>query len=145
MARFTVQNRGGKLCAANKPKLQAFIDGMPVGKNYTLTLEPVKAAKTLSQLGYWHATVLPHTVLALRQQGYDTLGEVGFGRYTAAISTNVYHADLLLKRMWATSIGVDGLPSKADMTTEQMSNLIDFALQWVAKNLQYAIRDPEEK
>jgi hypothetical protein len=147
MAKFIVQQRGGNLKAANKAKLQAFIDGMPDGKNYTLSLEPVKSMKTLPQLGYWHAVVLPHAVDAFLQQGYDTLGEkdvVLNGRtWHFEVKTTEGSVDEQLRLLWMEDMEEDEIRSKANLTTEQMGNLIDFTLNWVAKNLQYSIPDPE--
>ena len=99
--------------------------------------------KTNKQLGYWFAVLVPHTEEALREAGHNTIFDVSVGELTTGVETSTDTVDLLLKTLYKAYKLLDKLPRKREMSTEEMSGLIDFSLKWVAENLGTYIPTPE--
>lgn len=107
-----------------------------------VTLQMQRHPKTSAQLGYWYAVVLPFVCGALLEMGYDRLFSVSVGDLSAGVKTTVDTVDLLLKTLFMVHTQADTLPLKRKMTDEQMSELIEFTIRWVAENLQVAVPPP---
>ena len=100
--------------------------------------------KTNRQLGYWFSVLLPHTVEGLREAGHDTLFNITVGDHSVGVETDIDTTDILLKTLYKAYKGLDKLPLKRNMTTEEMSDLLEFALRWAAENLGIFIPTPKE-
>lgn len=113
--------------------------------------------KTLPQLGYWYGFFLPAAVIAFKELGFDTLYEVKVpyfedtpldicvGGYPVTIQTSEDTVDLLFKTLFKMHKNLKKLPQKRKMTSEEMSELIDFSLGWAAENLGVFIETPKGK
>ena len=99
--------------------------------------------KTNAQLSYWYGVLIPHTVDALREAGHNSIFDVSVGEFEVGVDTDADSVDLLLKVLFKAHKQLDKLPLKRDMSTEEMSLLIDWALNWVAENLSIYIPTPE--
>jgi hypothetical protein len=114
---------------------RAFLNNLKEGDTVEVSLKKQRRKKTNPQLGYWYGILIPFAVDALREAGHNTLFEVSVGNLKTGVSTDKETVDLLFKVLFKTHASADKVPQKRNMTTEQMSELIDFALKWLAENL----------
>lgn len=121
----------------------AFVKKLQEGDTVEIKIQKQRRKKTSRQLGYWYGVLLPCTVEALRDAGHNTLFDITVGGHSVGVETDKDTADILLKTLYKAHKGLDKLPLKRSMTTEEMSSLIDFALGWVAENLGVFIPTPE--
>jgi len=110
--------------------------------DYTMEFSKTTCPKTNQQLGYFHAVIVP---TAFRQMIAD-------GNRSIMVHINDKFKELplteevvvqMLKQVWATNTGRD-VKSKADMTIEECSELIDISIQWCAQYLGCVIPPPEK-
>ena len=115
----------------------AYVKGLKDGKYY-LTLHKVKGpAKTLEQLGYFHAVVVPTCFKQMIEDGNDTVSfDIG-GRVKELPLTEDMVVEIL-KEVWAKTKGVK-VKSKADMTIGEASELISISIEWAARYLHCSI------
>lgn len=114
---------------------QSFMDELEEGDTVEIKLKKQQRTKTNSQLGFWFGVLIPFAVNALREAGYDTLFDISVGDLKTGVATNKDTVDLLFKTLFMHHASEKSLPLKRNMTTQQMSDLIDFALKWMAQNL----------
>lgn len=124
---------------------RAWLDKLKEGDTVEIRLKKQGRKKTNKQLGYWFSVLLPYTVKGLREAGYNTIFDVNIGGHKVGVETDTDTVDILLKTLYKAHKGLDKLPLKRNMTTEEMSSLIDFSLQWAAENLGIFIPTPEER
>lgn len=126
----------------NKPKVfQAYTSGLKDGDYYT-TLHKVKGSpKTLEQLGYFHAVVVPTILKQMIEDGNDTVKFEMDGKVKELPLTDDMVV-VILKEVWAKSKGVK-VKSKADMTKLEASELIDVSIEWSARFLHCSIPEPK--
>ena len=127
----------------NKPKVfRAYTKGLKDG-NYYATLHKVKgSSKTLEQLGYFHAVVVPTAHKQMIADGNRTVKfEIG-GRVKELPLTEDMVV-VMLKEIWAKSKGVK-VKSKADMTILEASELIEISIEWAAQYLHCSIPEPDK-
>ncbi len=116
MAEVKLKKSGGKLVHLDHAEYQAFVDSVPEG-HFVIAVLASGEPKTMPQLGLWY--------------GSDGI---------------ISHAlDMLFKRLWYASRLKPGVPRKASMTMKELSGLIDFTKDWVARNLDYIIPEKEMK
>lgn len=127
----------------NKPKVfRAYTSGLKDG-NYYATLHKVKGApKTLEQLGYFHAVIVPTAHKQMIEDGNDTVKFEIDGREKELPLTEDM-VIVILKEVWAKKTGVK-VKSKADMTKLEASELIDISIEWCARFLHCSIPEPSK-
>ena len=138
---FYGKNTSG-LFLFNKPKVfRAYTAGLKDG-DYYVTLHKVKGSmKSNEQLGYFHAVVVPTVLKQMRDDGNDTVKFEMNGRVKELPLTEDM-VIVILKEVWAKNKGVK-VKSKANMTKEEASELIDISIEWAARYLGCSI--PEAK
>lgn len=124
-----------KECFAGYCKLQK--DG-----DYTLTLSKTTCSKTNEQLGYFHAVVVPVVFKQMMDDGNDTINFMVYDKLKTIPLTEDVVVNLL-KTVWAKSKGCE-VKSKADMSIEECSELIDISIQWSEQYLGCQIPPPEK-
>lgn len=127
----------------NKPKVfRAYTSGLKDG-DYYATLHKVKGSpKTLEQLGYFHAVVVPTVHKQMIEDGNRTVKFEMDGRVKELPLTEDMVIEIL-KEVWAKSKGVK-VKSKADMTKLEASELIDVSIEWAARYLHCSIPEPSK-
>jgi len=127
----------------NKPKVfAAYTKGLKDGDYYT-TLHKVKGSpKTLEQLGYFHAVIVPTAHKQMIEDGNDTVKFEIDGREKELPLTEDMVV-VILKEVWARKTGVK-VKSKADMTKLEASELIDISIRWCAEFLHCSIPEPSK-
>jgi hypothetical protein len=120
----------------------AYVKRLKDGDYYT-TLHKVKGSpKTLEQLGYFHAVVVPTVHKQMIDDGNRTVKFEMNGRVKELPLTEDMVIDIL-KEVWAKSKGVK-VKSKADMTKAEASELIDVSIEWSARYLHCSIPEPSK-
>lgn len=118
----------------------AYTKGMKDG-DYFLTLHKTKGSpKTLEQLGYFHAVVVPTCFKQMIEDGNDTVSFEMEGKIKELRLTEDMIVEML-KEVWAKSKGVK-VKSKADMTKSEASELISISIEWAARYLHCSIPEP---
>ena len=142
---FIMESKGGKLdfLPSQKPAWDAFSTTRKDGF-YTCAVEGMKRAKTLPQLAYWYGVVVPTAVEGFIEAGYDALGEIHMGEFTVDVRTDADTVDRFLKGLYRLHTGAK-VVSKARMSTEEMSGLIDFAVRWIVTNLGVVVQPPPQE
>ena len=126
----------------NKPKVfQAYTKGLKDGNYYT-TLHKVKRMKTNEQLGYFHAVVVPTIHKQMIEDGNRTVKFELNGK-VKEIPLTEDMVVVMMKEVWAKSKGTK-VKSKADMTKEEASELIDISIEWAARYLGCSIPEPSK-
>lgn len=127
----------------NKPKVfAAYTKGLKDG-NYYATLHKVKGSpKTLEQLGYFHAVVVPTVHKQMVEDGNRTVKFEMNGRVKELPLTEDM-VIVILKEVWAKSKGIK-VKSKADMTKLEASELIEISIEWAARYLHTSIPEPSK-
>lgn len=121
----------------------AWVDGLPDKQIVEMTLEKRRHAKTNPQLGYWHAVLMPFAVEALESSGNYTLPDLLLDG--EEIETNENTTDWYFKIKFQRYKKLKKILLKRDMTDEEMGQLIDFTMMWLAKNLSAVAPQPAEK
>lgn len=127
----------------NKPKVfQAYTSGLKDG-NYYVTLHKVKGSpKTLEQLGYFHAVIVPTIHKQMIEDGNRTVKFELNGK-VKEIPLTEDMVVVMMKEVWAKNKGVK-VKSKADMTKAEASELIDISIEWAARYLGCSIPEPSK-
>jgi len=144
-AEFYMEKRGGTLrwCGDAQRRLyEAYVSGLPDSQIVEVVFAKRKHDKTMPQLGYWYAVLMPFAAKELRAAGHDELFEVAIGDLKTGVATTDQTTDLLFKTLFAAHKQMPYM-RKRDMTDETMSQLIDFTLAWLAKNLGAVAPQPE--
>lgn len=119
----------------------AYVKGLKDGAYY-ITLHKVKGSpKTLEQLGYFHAVVVPTVFKQMVEDGNDTVTFDMDGR-TKELHLTEEMVIEILKEVWAKSKEVK-VKSKADMTKTEASELISISIEWAARYLHCSIPEPD--
>ena len=127
-----------------KVMYEAFVKQIKDNQTVKITFQINKPAKTLPQLGYWYGVLMPVACEALREAGHDTLFEAEVGSFRVGLKTTVDTTDKFFKQLFGVYSNVPELPLKRKMTVEEMGELIDFTLKWLAENLNCFAPTPEE-
>ena len=119
-----------------------YVKGLKDGDYYS-TLHKVKGSpKTLEQLGYFHAVVVPTAYKQMIADGNRTvIFEIDGRRKELPLTEDMVVE--ILKGVWAKKTGVE-VKSKADMTKSEARELISISIEWAARYLHCSIPDAEE-
>ncbi len=115
--------------------------------DYTLTLTKTVAAKTNEQLGYFHAVVVPVVFKQIKdfygmENREPTVCFMVRDRMKEIPMTED-NIVLMLKMIWAKKYNCE-VKSKADMSIEEASQLIDSSIEWAEYYLGCNIPPPEK-
>jgi len=110
--------------------------------DYTLELSKTTCKKTNEQLGYFHAVIVPIAYKQMLADGNDDIVVRVKDKFKEIPLTEDVVVGLL-KQVWATSKGCE-VKSKADMTIEECSELIDISIKWCERYLSCQIPPPEK-
>ena len=110
--------------------------------DYTMTLSKTVAGKTNEQLGYFHAVIVPVVYKQMKDDGNDTISFMVHDKLKTIPMTEETVVQLL-KQVWATSKGCE-VKSKADMSMDECSELIDISIAWSLRYLGCHIPPPEK-
>lgn len=119
-----------------------YVKGLKDG-NYYIELHKFKGSpKTLEQLGYFHAVIVPTCFKQMIEDGNRTIIVMINGKKKELpLTEDVVIA--ILKGVWAKKTGVE-VKSKADMIMSEASELISISIEWAARYLHCAIPEPEQ-
>lgn len=123
---------------------RAFLNKLKEGDTVEIQLKKQGRKKTNPQLGYWYGVLVPCVVDGLIEAGYNTLASSEVYGIENEQETNKKTVDELLKKGYKQYKSLEKVPEKTHMTTEEMSDLIDYALEWAATNLGIFIPTPRE-
>jgi len=119
-----------------------YVKGLKDG-DYYIELHKAKGSpKTLEQLGYFHAVIVPTAHKQMIADGNRTVKFEMDGR-VKELPLNEDMVVEILKEVWAKSKGVE-VKSKADMTKLEASELISISIEWCALYLHCLIPEPEK-
>lgn len=118
----------------------SFIESLPIGQLVEVTYQRRRNMKTPKQLAYYHAVVLPFAYNSLLEAGYEYLPELrnNDGELIIAdgkIKTTERSVDWYFKLAFQFAMLKDDMLNKADMTDEEMSQFIEFIINWFRTNL----------
>ncbi|HDY88113.1 MAG TPA: hypothetical protein ENH82_08385 [bacterium] len=120
----------------------AYTKGLKNG-DYYLTLHKVKGSpKTLEQLGYFHAVVVPTAFKQMVEDGNDTVKFIIDGKEKELPLTEDMVV-VIFKEVWAKAKNVK-VKSKKDMTITEASELITISIEWAARYLHCSIPEPSK-
>lgn len=117
----------------------AYAKGLPDGDYYTEIHRAKGPSKTLQQLGYYYAVIVPTAYTAMKELGHDEYTVFIAGR-TKVLPLCTEVVDYILKDACAWEE-----KSKAKMSMEECSNFIDRCIRWCARYLSCVIPPPPEK
>lgn len=140
MAEFRARKTDAGLVFDSRDDFDSFVSEVPGGSIVLVRLSVLGDDKTAPQLGEWYREggILWHSVRAFKEAGMNTLGEIK-ERLDVDMEVSEFSVDLLFKRLWHASKLKPGVPSKANMSKQEMSELIDFAHYFVGSRLGYTI------
>ena len=134
---FYIKIENGKWSFNRGQVFDAYVQGLKDG-DYYIELHKVKgASKTLEQLGYYYAVIIPTVHRQLVEDGNETF-VVNIGGKFREVPLTVDVVDLLLKEACAFSE-----KSKAKMSMEECSEFIDRCIRWAARWLSCVIPPPD--
>lgn len=129
----------GKFKLNRKSVWIAFLAGLKDG-NYYLTLTKRKGPpKTLEQLAYYYAVIIPTVYNQMVEDGHERF-VVNIGGKFKEIPLTKDVVDLLLKEACAFDE-----KSKAKMSKEECSAFIDRTIRWAARWLSCVIPPPDKE
>lgn len=119
--------------------------------DYTMTLSKTIPSKTKEQLGYFHAVVAPTVFRQMKDdEGEDLEGEKRIPKIIIMVRGRPKEIPLteenviyMLKIIWAKAYKCE-VKSKADMSIEEASQLIDSSIVWAERYLGCQIPPPEK-
>jgi len=139
---FSVQKYGGKLRLGLQRKMyDNYVDTLSDGW-YDLSIKKKKHLKTSPQLNYWWGVVVPTARGALDEAtGGDLFtAEVDGYKVHLEITNDIAHD--FMKKLWAVHKQRQHV-SVAKLSDEEMSELITFAVDWLAEHLGVCVPPPE--
>jgi len=127
----------------NRPKVfESYVKGLKDG-NYYLELHKVKGTpKTLEQLGYYYAVVVPTAYKQMVEDGNDHI-VIKIGNKFKEVPITEEVVDLMLKESCAKFDGKNVI-LKRDMTKEEASIFLSKSIRWCARYLHCVIPEPDE-
>ena len=129
---FTKQNQVsifGKLNTLDWTAFNLELDKWEQGQRGYLTVQKEQLPKTIPQLAYYYAVILPTGFEAMAENDKVCL-EFSVGDKTAKIPLTLDSVDLFFKARYAEYRGV--YLDKAEMSKEQCADFEDFVIQWLA-------------
>lgn len=136
---FYCKLEDGKLQLNRRPVFDAYLSGLKDG-DYYLTIQKCKGApKTVSQLAYYFAVIIPTVYQQLIDDGNETF-VVKIGKNFKEVPLTKDTVDLLLKEACAYPVR-----KKRDMTKLECSEFIDKCIRWAARWLSCVIPPPDKE
>ena len=128
----------------NRPEIFAAYCKLQKDGDYCMELSKSKTvpSKTNEQLGYFHAVVVPVVFKQMVDDGNDNINFMVHDKLKTIPMTEETVVQLL-KQVWANSKGCE-VKSKADMSIEEASELIDISILWAARYLGCVIPKPSK-
>lgn len=131
---------GDKFKLSRKEVWWAYCKGLKDGKYYLELHKSKGPPKTLEQLAYYYAVIIPTAYKQMVEDGNDSIiVKIGGGFIEVPLTEEV--VDRLLKEQCAKFDG-EKVINKADMTIEQASEFIDKCIRWCAEKLHCVIPEP---
>lgn len=127
----------GKWSLNREQVFNAYVQGQPDGDYYIEMRKAKGTSKTLEQLGYYYAVIIPTVYRQLVDDGNETF-VVKIGSKFREVPLTKDIVDLLLKEACAFSE-----KSKAKMSMEECSAFIDRCIRWAARWLGCVIPPPD--
>ena len=145
-ATFYMTKTGEKLewMPCQKVMYDAFVRTVKEDQTVCIKMQINRPRKTLPQLGYWYGVLIPFTRDELIKLGYNTL-ELSVREFSTPVDTDVDSVDNLLKSLFQAYKMMPLKPQKRKMTVDDMSELIEFTLKWLADNLGVFAPAPDSK
>ena len=132
---FYGYNEKGKFHWHHQTVFDAYWQGQPDGSQ-SATFSKSVAPKTLPQMAYYYAVIVPAALKEMIAAGNDTYRvEVGGG--TKEFKTDKEMVDKILK-------DACHVKSKGRMSIEEASEFIDRCIRWCARYLGCVIPDPDK-
>ena len=129
----------GKFSLNRKTVWTAFLAGLPDGDYYLTITKRKGPPKTLEQLAYYYAVIIPTVYNQMVEDGHERF-VVKVGGKVKEIPLTKDVVDLLLKEACAFEE-----KSKAKMSKEECSAFIDRCIRWAARWLSCVIPPPEKE
>ena len=135
--RFYIKINNGKWSFNRGQVFDAYVQGQQDGDYYIEMHKTKGPSKTMEQLGYYYAVIIPTVYRQLVEDGHeDFVINIGGKFKEVPLTTDV--VDLLLKESCA---GPD--KSKAKMSKQECSEFIDKCIRWAARWLSCVIPPPD--
>jgi hypothetical protein len=119
----------------------SFVAGLKDDATVKVTYNEEKSEKTLQQLGYYYAVIIPVVIEALLEKGNDSIAESQLFGYPVPLRPNKLYVDIMLKQIYGLSTAAFDV-SKTTMTIDEMSDFLDFTIKWIAENLGRSVPPP---
>lgn len=128
----------------NKPKVfRAYTQGLKDGDYYIVLHKQKGSPKTLEQLGYYYAVIVPTAFKQMVEDGNEKMViKVGGKFKEVPITEDV--VDLLLKEACAKLDGKK-VTLKRNMSKQECSEFIDRVIRWCARWLHCVIPEPDKE
>ena len=129
---FYGYNEKGKFHWHHQSVFDSYWQGQPDG-NQSATFDKSVAPKTLPQMAYYHAVIVPEALKGMIASGNDTY-EIKVGGGVKEFKMDEVMVDKILK-------GACQVKSKGRMSIEEASEFIDRCIRWCARYLGCVIPD----
>jgi hypothetical protein len=139
---FACRINGKRLAIDRNDLLVTWIETFKDKDKLELTLKKKKVMKSYPQLKYYMGVVVPQAHIAFIANGETVTKEDG-----TEVPVDSFDADCKLKRLFLTrnrGTEYEHVPSKADISVEDMFYLTEQSLHYLAINYSVYIETPEE-
>jgi len=117
-----------------------YTEGLKKGKYIVGVKQQRGPGKTMAQLAYYYAVILPTAYRQMVEDGNDTLKITIDGRITEFDLTEDL-VDTMFKKKWAKKTG-QKKAFKRDMSKQECSEFMDYIIKWCALYLHAVIPPP---
>ncbi len=142
---FTKTNRisvFAKLAGIDWGIISTLLDGWKDGQLGKLSITKVSKPKSLEQLGYYYAVILPEAVKAFEaNEDYSLMMQLGDKQIE--VELNLKNMDNFLKLRYAALTGV--YMDKAEMDMAECSAFEDWVIKWLATWFRCQIAPPDRQ
>lgn len=119
-----------------------YVRGISWSRGYITIHKEKGQPKTLPQLAYYYAVILPTAYKQMVDDGNDTLIiEIAGQKKEIPLTEDI--VDKMFKHTWAKHVGEDKV-FKSKMTKEQCSQFMDYIIRWCALHLGCVIPEADE-
>ena len=138
---FDGKIKDGKWALNRAQVFDAYIAGQDDGNYYLKLYKRKGPPKTLSQMAYYYAVIIPATLKQMIADG-NLHYVVKIGKKFKEVPLTKDVVDAVLKESCAKLDG-EMVTNKADMTKEEASWFLDRVIRWCARYLSIVIPDPD--
>lgn len=132
--------KDGRFTRNREEVFGAYCQSLSDGDYYEELHKSKGASKTLAQLAYYYAVIIPMTYQSMLEHGNDSI-VVPVGNRLREVPLTKEVVDDLLKE---ACLKKDDEKSKAKMSIEEASEFIDKCIMWCAKFLGCVIPEPKK-